>query len=141
MFCCGQCARCLEGDQQLCLTFGAPGNLLFGGQGQYFLVNGAQTTLAKIPDALDDDQVLFVTDIMSTGFAAVERAGIRAGATVAVFAQGPVGLCATAGARTLGAATIIAGAGPRVPPAQPLPPLTPAPRPEPHHEPLFVTTH
>ncbi len=111
LFCCGQCARCLDGDQQLCLTYSAPGNLLFGGQGQYFLVNGAQTTLAKIPDALNDDQVLFVTDIMSTGFAAVERAGIRAGDTVAVFAQGPVGLCVTAGARTLGAGTVIAVEG------------------------------
>jgi threonine dehydrogenase-like Zn-dependent dehydrogenase len=111
LFCCGQCARCLDGQQQLCLTFSSPGNLLFGGQGQYFLVNGAQTTLAKIPDKLDDDQVLFVTDIMSTGFAAVERGGLRAGDTVAVFAQGPVGLCATAGARTLGAGTIIAVEG------------------------------
>ncbi|MGH2632836.1 MAG: zinc-binding dehydrogenase, partial [Tepidiformaceae bacterium] len=49
----------------------------------------------------------FTTDIMSTGFAAIERAGIRGGDTVAIFAQGPVGLCATAGARALGAGLII----------------------------------
>jgi alcohol dehydrogenase len=46
-------------------------------------------------------------DIMSTGFAGAERGGIRIGDTVAVFAQGPIGLCATAGARLMGAAQII----------------------------------
>lgn len=111
LYCCGQCARCMEGNHSICQTFGAPGNLLFGGQGERFLYSGAQTGLAKIPDSLEDEQVLFVTDIMSTGFAAIERAQIRAGDTVAVFAQGPVGLCATAGARTLGAGTIIAVEG------------------------------
>ncbi|GAB4324677.1 MAG: NAD(P)-dependent alcohol dehydrogenase [Dehalococcoidia bacterium] len=111
LVCCGTCARCMEGDYQVCQTFGAPGNLLFGAQGEYFLVNGAQTSMARVPDNLDDDQVLFVTDIMSTGFAAIERAEVRPGDTVAIFAQGPVGLCATAGARTLGAGTIIAVEG------------------------------
>lgn len=105
---CGYCRRCQEGDHSICETFNAPGNLLFGAQGDYFLVNGAQSSLAKVPDNLADEQVLFVTDIMSTGFAAIERAQIRPGDTVAVFAQGPVGLCATAGARTYGAGTIIA---------------------------------
>ena len=61
-----------------------------------------------MPDSLSDEQVLFVTDIMSTGFGAIERAEIKPGDVVAVFAQGPVGLCATAGARTYGAGTIIA---------------------------------
>ena len=105
---CGSCRRCLEGEPAICETFNAPGNLLFGGQGEYFLVNGAQNTLALIPGTLEDEQVLFVTDIMSTGFGAIERGGIRPGDTVAIFAQGPVGLCATAGARTLGAGLIIA---------------------------------
>lgn len=107
LLCCGYCARCLQGDQQVCETFNAPGNLLFGAQGEYFVVNGAQTSMAKVPDSLEDDQVLFATDIMSTGFGAIERAGIRPGDTVAIFAQGPVGLCATAGARALGAGFII----------------------------------
>jgi threonine dehydrogenase-like Zn-dependent dehydrogenase len=111
LLCCGTCARCLDGDHQVCETFNAPGNLLFGAQGEYFLVNGAQTSMAKVPDNLDDDQVLFTTDIMSTGFGAIERGGMRAGDTVAIFAQGPVGLCATAGARTLGAGRIIAVEG------------------------------
>jgi threonine dehydrogenase-like Zn-dependent dehydrogenase len=47
-------------------------------------------------------------DIMSTGFKGAENANIRIGDTVVVFAQGPIGLCATAGARLLGASTIIA---------------------------------
>jgi threonine dehydrogenase-like Zn-dependent dehydrogenase len=107
LVCCGFCQRCMEGNQQVCETFNAPGNLLFGAQGEYFLVNGAQTSMAKIPDSLEDEQVLFTTDIMSTGFGAIERAEIKAGDTVAVFAQGPVGLCATAGARAFGAGLII----------------------------------
>lgn len=111
LVCCGYCPTCQEGNHSVCQTFNAPGNLLFGAQGEYFLVNGAQTTMAKIPDNLEDEQVLFATDIMSTGFAGVERAGIRGGDTVAIFAQGPVGLCATAGARTLGAGLIIAVEG------------------------------
>ncbi len=107
LICCGYCARCMQGDQQVCETFNAPANLLFGAQGEYFLVNGAQTSMAKVPDNLEDEQVLFATDIMSTGFGAIERAGIRPGDSVAIFAQGPVGLCATAGARALGAGFII----------------------------------
>jgi threonine dehydrogenase-like Zn-dependent dehydrogenase len=111
LVCCGICARCQEGQQQCCQTFNAPGNLLFGGQGEYFMVNGAQASMAKIPDNLEDEQVLFVTDIMSTGFGAIERAELQLGDSVAVFAQGPVGLCATAGARALGAGLIIAVEG------------------------------
>lgn len=98
----------MEAEQSICETFNAPSNLLFGAQGEYFMVNGAQAGLAKVPDSLADEQVLFVTDIMSTGFAAIERAAIKPGDTVAVFAQGPVGLCVTAGARTYGAGMIIA---------------------------------
>ena len=65
------------------------------------------TNLAPIPDGLSDEQVLMCPDIMSTGFSGAERGKVRIGDTVAVFAQGPIGLCATAGARLMGAATII----------------------------------
>jgi threonine dehydrogenase-like Zn-dependent dehydrogenase len=108
---CGVCVRCQEGNPQVCQTFAAPNNLLFGAQGQYFLVNGAQTSMAKVPDSLEDEQVIFVGDILSTGFGAIERAGLRTGDTVAIFAQGPVGLCATMAARALGAGLIIAVEG------------------------------
>ena len=84
------------------------GNLIDGTQAEYVLVPDAQANLAPIPDGLSDEQVLMCPDIMSTGFAGAENANIQIGDTVVVFAQGPIGLCATAGARLRGAATIIA---------------------------------
>lgn len=83
------------------------GNLIDGTQAEYVLVPDAQANLAPIPDGLTDDQVLMCPDIMSTGFKGAENANIQIGDTVVVFAQGPIGLCATAGARLLGATTII----------------------------------
>ena len=84
------------------------GNLIDGTQAEYVLVPDAQANLAPIPDGLTDEQVLMCPDIMSTGFKGAENANIRIGDTVVVFAQRPIGLCATAGARLLGATTIIA---------------------------------
>ena len=84
------------------------GNLIDGTQAEYLLVPDAQANLAPIPDGLSDEQVLMCPDIMSTGFVGAENANIRIGDTVVVFAQGPIGLCATAGARLMGATTIIA---------------------------------
>ena len=84
------------------------GNLIDGTQAEYVLVPDAQANLAPIPDGLTDQQVLMCPDIMSTGFKGAENANIKIGDTVVVFAQGPIGLCATAGARLLGATTIIA---------------------------------
>ena len=63
--------------------------------------------LAPVPDALTDEEVLMCPDIMSTGFGGAESGDIRIGDTVAVFAQGPIGLCATVGAELMGATTII----------------------------------
>ncbi len=83
------------------------GNLIDGTQAEYVLVPDAQANLAPVPDGLTDEQVLMCPDIMSTGFKGAENANIRIGDTVVVFAQGPIGLCATAGARLLGASTII----------------------------------
>ncbi|MGO4333192.1 NAD(P)-dependent alcohol dehydrogenase [Cupriavidus sp. M-11] len=84
------------------------GNTIDGTQAEYVLVPDAQANLAPVPDGLSDEQVLMCPDIMSTGFAGAENAGIKIGDMVAVFAQGPIGLCATAGARLRGAALIIA---------------------------------
>jgi threonine dehydrogenase-like Zn-dependent dehydrogenase len=83
------------------------GNTIDGAQAEYLLVPDAIANLAPIPDGLTDEQVLMCPDIMSTGFSGAESGGIRIGDTVAVFAQGPIGLCATAGARLMGAAMII----------------------------------
>ena len=83
------------------------GNLIDGTQAEYVLVPDAQANLAPVPDGLTDEQVLMCPDIMSTGFKGAENANIRIGDVVVVFAQGPIGLCATAGARLLGASLII----------------------------------
>ncbi|MDM9650465.1 NADP-dependent isopropanol dehydrogenase [Pseudomonas oleovorans subsp. oleovorans] len=84
------------------------GNSIDGTQAEYVLVPDAQANLAPVPDGLSDEQVLMCPDIMSTGFAGAEAANIKIGDVVAVFAQGPIGLCATAGAKLRGASTIIA---------------------------------
>ncbi|WP_262298258.1 NAD(P)-dependent alcohol dehydrogenase [Microvirga sesbaniae] len=84
------------------------GNTIDGCQAEYVRVPDAMANLAPVPDGLTDEQVLMCPDIMSTGFSGAESGRIRIGDTVAVFAQGPIGLCATAGARLMGATTIIA---------------------------------
>ena len=83
------------------------GNLIDGTQAEYVLVPDAQGNLAPVPDHLTDEEVLMCPDIMSTGFVGAENANIKIGDTVVVFAQGPIGLCATAGAKLRGATTII----------------------------------
>lgn len=82
------------------------GNTIDGCQAEYVLVPDAMVNLAPVPDALTDEQVLMCPDIMSTGFSGAESAGIRIGDIVAVFAQGPIGLCATAGAKLSGASVV-----------------------------------
>lgn len=84
------------------------GNMIDGTQAEYVLVPDAQANLAPIPDGLSDESVLMCPDIMSTGFKGAENANIKIGDIVAIFAQGPIGLCATAGAKLLGASLIIA---------------------------------
>jgi len=83
------------------------GNTIDGAQAEFLLVPDAMANLAPVPDGLTDEQVLMCPDIMSTGFSGAESGRIRIGDTVAVFAQGPIGLCATAGAHMMGATTII----------------------------------
>ena len=108
---CGQCYHCLDGHQAQC--GGKPiggwrfGNSIDGCQAEYLLVPNAQANLSLIPDGLTDEQVLMCPDIMSTGFGGAESGHIKIGDTVAVFAQGPIGLCATAGAKLKGATRII----------------------------------
>ena len=83
------------------------GNTIDGTQAEYVLVPDAMANLGAVPDGLSDEQVLMCPDIMSTGFSGAESAGIRIGDVVAVFALGPIGLCAVAGAKLSGATTII----------------------------------
>jgi alcohol dehydrogenase len=108
---CGQCNYCLSGDWSQC---GGPiggwkfGNTINGAQAEFLLIPNAQANLAKIPDDLTDEQVVLLADIASTGISAAESGEVKIGDTVAIFAQGPIGLCATAGAKLKGAGFIIA---------------------------------
>jgi alcohol dehydrogenase len=83
------------------------GNTIDGCQAQFVCVPDAMANLAPVEGDVTDEQVLMCPDIMSTGFAGAETGGIKIGDTVAVFAQGPIGLCATAGAKLMGATRII----------------------------------
>jgi len=109
---CGQCHSCLDGHSSQCggkaMGGWKLGNTIDGCQAEYVLVPDAMANLAPIPDGLTDEQVLMCPDIMSTGFSGAESGHIRIGDSVAVFAQGPIGLCATVGARLSGAARVFA---------------------------------
>ena len=112
---CGQCRACLSGQASQCGHGGGYealggwrfGNTINGAQAEYLLVPHAQANLARIPDELTDEQVVLLADIASTGFGGAESGRIRIGDAVVVFAQGPIGLCATAGAGLMGASLII----------------------------------
>ena len=108
---CGQCHPCLDGHSSQCggqaMGGWQLGNSIDGCQAEYVRIPNAQANLTPIPDGLDDEQVLMCPDIMSTGFGGAESGHIRIGDTVVVFAQGPIGLCATAGAKLMGATRII----------------------------------
>jgi len=109
---CGQCHACLGGNHSQCggkaMGGWRLGNTIDGCQAEYVRIPDAQANLAPIPDDLTDEQVLMCPDIMSTGFGGAESGRIRIGDSVAIFAQGPIGLCATVGARLLGATRIFA---------------------------------
>ena len=79
-----------------------------GGQAEYARVPYADIGPIKIPDGLEDDKVLFLTDIFPTGYMAAENADIEEGDTVAVWGCGPVGQFAIRSAYMLGAARVIA---------------------------------
>lgn len=108
---CGQCYSCLDSHQAQCggkaIGGWRFGNTIDGCQAEYVLVPNAMANLALVPDGLTDEQVLMCPDIMSTGFGGAESGQIRIGDSVVVFAQGPIGLCATAGAKLKGASKII----------------------------------
>lgn len=108
---CGQCFPCLDGHHSQCGGHAIGGwrfgNTIDGCQAEYVLVPNAMANLTLVPGHLTDEEVLMCPDIMSTGFGGAENGHIRIGDTVVVFAQGPIGLCATAGAKLQGATTII----------------------------------
>lgn len=108
---CGQCFYCLNGVHSQCrgaLGGWRFGNTINGAWAEYLLVPDARANLAVVPDELTDEQVLMLPDIASTGISGAESGNVRIGDSVAVFAQGPIGLCATLGAKLRGAGLIVA---------------------------------
>lgn len=115
---CGQCRACLSGQWAQCgcseLHSGYKaiggwcfGNTINGAQAEYLLVPHARANLAKIPDELTDEQVVLLPDTASTGFSGAESGNVKIGDAVVVFAQGPIGLCASIGAKLMGASLVI----------------------------------
>ena len=126
---CGNCYYCQKGEFSSCdnsnpnaamaeTLNGHAGAALFGyshlyggyagGQAEYVRVPFADVGPIKVDAALDDEQVLFLSDIFPTGYQAAEQCGIQAGDTVAVWGCGPVGLFAIQSAYLLGAGRVIA---------------------------------
>jgi threonine dehydrogenase-like Zn-dependent dehydrogenase len=79
-----------------------------GGQAEYARVPFADVNPIKVPEGLDDEQVLFLSDIFPTGYMSAEACGIQPGDTIAVWGCGPVGMFAIKSAYMLGAERVIA---------------------------------
>ena len=107
---CYACDNCQRGYSSQCgglLGGWKFANVKDGNMAEFFHVNNAGANLAPIPDGLSDEQAAYCCDMLSTGFIGAEFAAIPIGGSVAVFAQGPVGLMATVGARLRGAGLVI----------------------------------
>jgi len=128
---CGQCFHCSKQQYSGCdnanpattsdmseTAFGYPMGAAFGyahltggyagGQAEYLRVPYSDIGPIVIPDGMEDDEVLFLSDILPTGWMAAENAGIEPGDTVAVWGCGPVGLFAIQSALKMGAWRVIA---------------------------------
>lgn len=126
---CGQCEQCLRGNFSVCETsnrkkelaekaFGHATGGLFGythltggypgGQAEYLRVPYADSTHIKVPDSMSDEQALFLSDILPTGWQAAVQCEIEPTDTVVVWGCGPVGQMAIRSAVLLGAAQVVA---------------------------------
>ncbi|MBI1816970.1 MAG: alcohol dehydrogenase catalytic domain-containing protein [Deltaproteobacteria bacterium] len=109
---CGDCEPCRRGYPVGCVNFfnkvyGIVKDLP-GGQAEAIVVPNADANLYPSPSELSDEQVLFLTDILPTGYYAAQNANIKPGQTVVVVGCGPVGLFALLSAQLFGAAQIFA---------------------------------
>lgn len=107
---CGRCAGCDTRDPVTCIDgpriFGA--GLLGGAQSELLAVPAADFQLLRVPEDLDTEEALLLTDNLATGWAAAQRADFAPGSTVVVLGLGAVGLCAVRSAILLGAGTVFA---------------------------------
>jgi alcohol dehydrogenase len=110
---CGRCEMCKRGIAAHCETLGGIGwifgHLIDGVQAEYARVPYAETSVHPVPEGVSDDQVLFLADILPTGFEiGVQNGRVKPGDVVAVVGAGPVGLAAIMTAALSGAGRIIA---------------------------------
>lgn len=126
---CGHCHHCHEEEYSACdntnpnalipeKLYGYSGAGLFGfshmyggyagGQAEFIRVPFVDTNSLIIPEGIEDDKVLFLSDIFPTGYMAAENCNIKRGDTVAVWGAGPVGQFAIKSAFLLGAERVIA---------------------------------
>jgi alcohol dehydrogenase len=108
---CGRCRFCREGHYGLCVGGGGwiLGHLIDGLQAEYARVPFGDTSVYRVPEALTDEQVLFLADILPTAYeVGVLNGRVQPGDTVAVVGSGPIGLAAIMTARLLTPGKVIA---------------------------------
>src|SRR3954452_1880702 len=110
---CGRCAPCKAGMAAHCEAVGGIGwifgHLIDGVQAEYARVPYAETSVPLVPEGVSDEQVLFLADILPTGYEiGVQNGRVGPGDTIAVVGAGPVGLAAMMTAAIAGAGRIIA---------------------------------
>jgi alcohol dehydrogenase len=108
---CGRCQYCRQGMYGQCQSGGGwiLGHLIDGTQAELVRIPFADNSLYKVPDGLSDEQVLFLSDILPTGYeVGVLNGHVRPGDVVAVVGAGPVGLAAMMTARLYGPSRIVA---------------------------------
>ncbi len=125
---CGECRQCKLGNWSVCersnrnaqmaaAQFGYTTAGLFGyshltggyagGQAEYVRVPFADVAPMKVPDGMDDEAALFLTDILPTGWQGAEHCEIQGGETIAIWGAGPVGFFTIQAAKIMGAERII----------------------------------
>ncbi len=112
---CGACYYCRNRLPSQCATtgrgvfgMGKRRGSFPGGQAEYIRVPFAGNMLEPFAPGLTDEQMIFLADILPTGYFCAENGGIRPGDTVALFGCGPVGLCALMAAQLFGPAQVLA---------------------------------
>ena len=109
---CGKCSYCRNNQPSHCHTLGGVGwvfgHLIDGTQAEYVRVPFAETSVHKVPEGLDDEDVLFLTDALPTGFEiGILNGNTKPGDTVAIVGAGPVGLGAVMTANLCGAGRVV----------------------------------